>query len=338
MFQDAAFSLEDLLLTLGEEKKDDVKIGVIFNAQSSVKHWKSALDKTYKNVSVQVVSDDGSVPAGYDSFLNDLKSYLNEAPVESFMDVSKFTGTLRINRPCLYIFPGKEGDAAYFTINGYSMLVNGGYDRLRPCFWRFVNMLQQIDSVLITHSDADALGGLGSFFAKKLASPDIKPNILSVLGNLVGSSTSKAAHTAANLIANEAQTQGGVRSDVDTILEAIEKLQIKLVPLVKTNESKPTAGSGSSKYEHVNLYSKLGHGSLDLYILSPFANSKELKDFVQQQLANVDTHLATNKSHLSYKNLLKTVPLSHLSSAVVLVVWVISLCLTSRPSPVQPFI
>ena len=74
-----------------------------------------------------------------------------------------------------------------FTINGFSMLINGGYERVRPCFWKFVTMLQQIDSVLITHTDSDALGGLSSLFAKKLADPDVKPTILTVLGNLIAS-------------------------------------------------------------------------------------------------------------------------------------------------------
>ena len=70
------------------------------------------------------------------------------------------------------------------------MLINGGFDRARevfePCFWKFMSILQQIESVLVTHSDADVLGGLSSFFAKKLADPEAKPTVLTILLNLVG--------------------------------------------------------------------------------------------------------------------------------------------------------
>ena len=50
-----------------------------------------------------------------------------------------------------------------------------------------MNILFQIDSVLITHSDNYALGGLASFFTKKVVDHEIKPNVLAVLGNLVAS-------------------------------------------------------------------------------------------------------------------------------------------------------
>ena len=50
------------------------------------------------------------------TFLSGLERTLNKRGIESF-----------INKPMLYIFPSREGNAAYFTINGYSMLINGGY-------------------------------------------------------------------------------------------------------------------------------------------------------------------------------------------------------------------
>jgi len=244
------------------------------------------------------------------------------------METSKTVGTLKITRPVLYIFPSREGDAAYFMLNGYSILINGGYDRVKPCFWSFVSMLAQIDSVLITHPDSDALGGLGSFFAKKLVDPDVKPNVLTVLGNLIASSdytsAPEAAQLAANLIATESATQKGSSNYVDLIIDSINRLKISLMPLVKTNDQ-PIAKHNAqlnnfSKYEHVNLYFKLGQGSLDLYVLSPFSNSTEYKEFVELQ----QTHIAKQthqKSHLSPNQLFKAIPLSHVTSAVVLLVW-----------------
>ena len=56
------------------------------------------------------------------------------------------------------------------------------------------------------------------------------------------------------------------------------------------------------------------------YVRSPFVNSNEYKEFVQQQQNHVakQTH---QKSHLNVNRLFKNIPLSHLTSAVVLFVW-----------------
>jgi microtubule-associated protein 1 len=174
--QDTLFGYDDLHVLLNEEPikklllntENSIKLHLNARLIESNKNWRT-LEKQHKNIHLigqKVASADEST-AAYGTFLSGLERMLNERGIESLMETGKLTGTLRINKPMLYIFPSREGDAAYFTINGYSMLINGGYDRVKPCFWTFVNMLSQIDSVLITHSDADALGGLASFFAKK---------------------------------------------------------------------------------------------------------------------------------------------------------------------------
>lgn len=287
--------------------------------------WKSGLEKQYAGLSVQAaIASDGpeNVP------LNDaVIQLLNQTPIDQLLEKPKHKGTLKISRPTVYIFPSLQGDSTYFTINGYSMLINGGYDRLRPCFWKFVSMLPQIDSVLITHTDTDALGGLASFFAKKAVESECEPAVLAVLGNLVHS---RQTHQAAQLIASELASNGhkpGPNTDVDVILEAIEKLKIKLLPLVKNHENLllpfNKTQNALNKYEHINLYSKLGHGSLDLYVLSPYANSPEYKEFYHQQQQSFARQTSANlqKSHLAVHGVYKQLPLSHLASAVCLLVW-----------------
>ncbi|ELK23743.1 Microtubule-associated protein 1S [Myotis davidii] len=44
-------------------------------------------------------------------------------------------GFLRLARPCCYIFPGGLGDAAFFAVNGFTMLVNGGSNP-KSSFWK----------------------------------------------------------------------------------------------------------------------------------------------------------------------------------------------------------
>jgi hypothetical protein len=73
--------------------------------------------------------------------------------------------------------------------------------------------------------------------------------------------------------------------------------------------------------EHTNLYYKLAHGSLDLYTLSPFATSADYKDFVQQQQHHLAKHHTHHKSQLNPDQLFRSIPLAHITSAVVLLVW-----------------
>lgn len=191
--QDSTFSYDDFVLFLNgldeDIKKSNTSTTLYLASRitDTNRNWKN-IEKL--NANLHLVSVPVSVPASvnlngvtsdeqldskqsatisqspFSETLLSLEKFFNEKPIDQLMETSKFTGTLKISKPVLYIFPGREGDSAYFTMNGYSMLINGGYDRIRPCFWKFVNMLQQIDSVLITHTDSDVLGGLSSFFQK----------------------------------------------------------------------------------------------------------------------------------------------------------------------------
>lgn len=349
LLQDGTFSYEDLLLLLGEEStvaslKEPtnaactISVDVSAHLLAANKCWKN-LERTHKTLTLcQTPLDTVNSSGDFGAFCGNLSQLLNERTLEDSLEESrtKMTGTLRINKPCLYIFPSRQGDAAYFNLSGYSILINGGYDRVKPSFWKFVSMLEQIDAVLITHSDTDALGGLTSFFAKKLANPEIKPKILTVLGNLTSSSPHKyhseaAVSLATNLIATEAATATAsvaTNNDVDFLLDCIEKLELKLQPLVKSADQSalhPNKGSAHAKYEHMQLYFKMGQGSLDLYVLSPMSNSADLNEFVKQQQKLAQKHFNNNnkshKSQLTVNQLFRTLPLAHLTSVVCLLVW-----------------
>ncbi len=215
------------------------------------------------------------------------------------MEETKLTGSLNVEKPVLYILSAREGDCALLTFNGYSMLVNGGYDRVNPSFWRFASMLKHIDSALMTNQDTDAIAGLSSWFAKKLVQPNIKPNIFSVFGNLVKS-----------------KTHVSIRNDADVISEAIDELKLKIQPLVKHDQSTLRP---HQQPEHINLYFKHEYGSLDMYVLSPFANSAEYRELVNQTHAEVQSNV--HKSNLKVNQTFKHTPVSHLCSAVVLFSW-----------------
>lgn len=47
------------------------------------------------------------------------------------METSDVVGNIRFTHPTLYIFPGGQGDAALFGINGFNML--GEYSLVQMC-------------------------------------------------------------------------------------------------------------------------------------------------------------------------------------------------------------
>ena len=263
-------------------------------------NWKQ-LEKTVKNFKFLTPASNSqeasSIPVN--DLTNYISAFLNERTIVELMEETKLTGTLNVDKPALYIFPASEGDCSLFTFNGYSVLVDGGYDRINPAFWRFVSMLKQIDLVMFTRQEADSLGGLSSLFAKKLVQPNVRPNLLSIFGNLVKSKNHDAS-----------------LNDADIISDAIDELKLKIHPLVKHdhNNLKP-----HQQPEHINLYFKHGYGSLDMYVLSPFANSSEYKEFVHQTNSKVQANV--HKSHLNVNQTFKNIPVSHLCSAVVLLAW-----------------
>jgi microtubule-associated protein 1 len=320
--QDSIITYDDIAILINKEhkeiqlKENNSNLTFFMNKTflDNNKNWKSLEKYKYINVEAIVLKQPAALSNDFNECILSFDHFLNSKSIDQIIEASKCIGTLRINKPSLYIFPSWNGDSAFFAVNGYSLLINGGYDRTRPSFLKFVAMIQQIDSILITHCDSDSLGGLKTFFDKKLSNPEIKPTILTVLGNLIGSKQNIQIKKAANLIENEISNSKS--SDVDFILDAMEKLKIKQVPLVKTG----IHSSKISNYDHINLYYKLGHGSLDLYVLSPFSNSADYKEFVNQQ-QNRFTKNINQKSKLSFDQYLRNIPLSHVTSAVVLLIW-----------------
>lgn len=340
--QDGLFGYDDFNHILNDEEikkstvDSSIKLFLSPRLCENNRNWKLLEKLTQFNISLnytykkeqQAAAATVEQPTRFvQDFSNFLKPYFNEKPSRDFIESFNQRGTLRIEKPVFYIFPAKEGDAACFAINGFTMLINGGYDRVRPCFWKFLNVLSQLDSILITHNDSDACGGLSTFFSKKLQDNKLRPNVLNVLGNLISETSNKQQSTAAaNAIASEivATTNNEQLSDSELILDAINKLNIKLMPLIKNNVPSSLSSASllsTNKYEHINLYYKLGQGSLDLYVLSPFATSAEYKEFVQQQQNHLAKNLKQHKSQLEVNSLVRNVPLSHLNSAVVLLVW-----------------
>uniref|UniRef100_A0A8C9AWJ7 Microtubule associated protein 1S n=1 Tax=Prolemur simus TaxID=1328070 RepID=A0A8C9AWJ7_PROSS len=167
-------------------------------------------------------------------------------------------GFLRLAQPCCYIFPGGLGDAAFFAVNGFTMLVNGGSNP-KSSFWKLVRHLDRVDAVLVTHAGADSLPGLNSLLRRKLAERQevaagggswndrlrrlISPNLGVVFLN--------AREAAMRLVRGE--------DEAELALSLLTQLGIAPLSLSR----------GPPPAQPTVLFQKMGVGRLDMYVLHP---------------------------------------------------------------------
>lgn len=85
-------------------------------------------------------------------------------------------GFLKLSRPCCYVFPAGRGDCAFFAVNGFTMLLDGGSDS-QACFWKLVRHLDRVDAVLITHIGTENLPGVTAFLERKVAEFELSSDL-----------------------------------------------------------------------------------------------------------------------------------------------------------------
>ena len=239
------------------------------------------------------------------NFISYLEPFLQPQSIQERLPPSDVVGNIRFSHPTLYVFPGGQGDSALFGINGFNMLIDGGFSR-KACFWDFTRHLDRLDAILITRLSDENTQGINAVLERKTVNP-VYPQIGHLFANLLEPTKHKEKEKTDDddrdkLLVN-------VIHEGNTMIENLRILNLKPQICFRDNVCDP-----------INLYHKVGHGKLDMYVLNPSKDSREVREFLSRWHED-SGHLGKFRSGINVDGKEVWLPIANLVSICALVIW-----------------
>ncbi|XP_059621104.1 microtubule-associated protein futsch [Phlebotomus argentipes] len=261
--------------------------------------WTSLPEKSYAKlckIRINPVDVLNSGSEKINAFIDYLAPMVSPAGLHELLETSDVVGNIRFSHPTLYVFPGGQGDAALFGINGFNMLVDGGFNR-KACFWDFARHLDRLDAVLMTRLNNCNINGI-SAVAERKQHGQVYPQI---------------GHFFCNIPERKNALSPDGDKDRDPLLIDLNEKGHQLVANLRGINLKPQVCYRDT--EPINLYHKVGHGTLDMYVISPSRDAKEVKEFLHKWAAG-DSSLFMSRDAKEF-----SFPIQNLVSICALLVW-----------------
>lgn len=252
------------------------------------------------------------IVSSIESFVTYVDPFLVPQSTQQSLPPSDVVGNIRFSHPTLYVFPGGQGDSALFGINGFNMLIDGGFSR-KACFWDFSRHLDRLDAILITRLSDENTSGMSALLQRKTMS-SMYPQIGHVFANLPTQQTCRQSQES-----EKRELEGCDRED-SLLINVIEEGNFMLENLRILN-LKPQVCFRERSCEPINLYHKVGHGKLDMYVVNPSRDAKELREFMERWNENAKT-MGTLRSGINVDGKELWLPIANLVSICALVVWI----------------
>ncbi|VDM33967.1 unnamed protein product [Hydatigera taeniaeformis] len=230
--------------------------------------------------------------------------------------------SIRVQHPCLYIFPEGSGQSAIFALPGFTLMVNAGCSWEPKC-WKMAQYLENIDAILHTHWGAENTLGLASLLPALMASSDsasVLPRITCLLtpppGYMISQPLPPPALAPADpLVLNVVKIVGDLAHVMKPAIT-----ESRLITLEVNRGAKMSAVP-----KPLPLFYKAGFGSLELYPLTPTEEDqidvKKLAELWTKSASSVATALATAaKGHVTAPKQ-AGIPLASQLSISALLVW-----------------
>merc|ERR1712203_1030852 len=221
------------------------------------------------------------------------------------MGPSDVVGNIRFSHPTLYVFPGGQGDSALFGINGFNMLIDGGFSR-KACFWDFTRHLDRLDAILVTRMSDENTQGINAVLERKTVNP-VYPQIGHLFANIL--ETKKDKQKEKHDEEERDKLLVNVISEGNTMIENLRILNLKPQICFRDNICDP-----------INLYHKVGHGKLDMSVLNPSKESREVKEFLSRWSEDMG-QLGSMKAGINVDGKELWLPIANLVSICALLVW-----------------